>query len=166
MPTNLSNLIAALSAPGADQRAQAAEQLAQPGADAQAAAVALVLACGDEAEEVRQWATSALEEMGPPEAADVGQLVSLIEAKSPDVGYWAVTLLGRLKAESASAVDALAHALAESPHLPVRQRAAWALGEIGTAAAASLPQLQTASAGSDARLARLAQEAIKQIAGQ
>ena len=127
--------------------------------------MALVLACGDEAEEVPQWVASAREEMGPPETSDVSPLVSLIEAKSPDVGYWAATLLGRLKAEAAPAVDALADAVARSPHLPVRQRAAWALGEIGPAAAAALPSLRKAATDADPRLARLAQQAIEQIGG-
>jgi HEAT repeat protein len=163
MPAKLSTLIAALSSPETANRAEAAEQIAQLGADAQAAAVALVLACGDEAEEVRQSVASALEDLGPPEASDIGQLASLIEAKSPDVGYWAATLLGRLKADAAPAVDTLARAVAGSPHLPVRERAAWALGEIGPAAAAALPSLQKASTDPDPRLARLAQEAIKQI---
>ena len=56
-------------------------------------------------------------------------------------------------------------AVAGSPHLPVRQRAAWALGEIGPAAAAAVPTLQKAAGDPDPRLARLAQEAIDQIAG-
>ena len=64
MPAKISSLIAALSNADVAQRAQAAEELAQLGSDARPAAVAMVLACGDEAEEVRQWATSALEEMG------------------------------------------------------------------------------------------------------
>lgn len=165
MPSNLPQLIAALSDANAENRSQAAEQLAQLGADAQPAAVALVLACGDEAEEVREWATSALESLGPPEATDVGQLISLIEAKSPDVGYWAVTLLGRLKAQAAPAVEALARTVAASPHLSVRQRAAWALGEIGPAAATVLTTLQKAATDPDARLARLAQEAIGRVGG-
>jgi HEAT repeat protein len=165
MPTNISTLIAALSSIDADSRAQTAEQLAQLGADAQPAAVALVLACGDESEEVRQGASSALEEMGPPELSDAEPLTSLVEAKSPDVGYWAATLLGRLKAKVAPAIEALAHAVLQSPHLPVRQRAAWALGEIGRAAAASLPNLRRAAADSDLRLAQLAQRAIQQIGG-
>jgi HEAT repeat protein len=93
-------------------------------------------------------------------------LISLIEAKSPDVGYWAATLLGRLKADAAPAVDALAQAVGGSAnHLPVRQRSAWALGEIGPAAAVALPSLRNATGNLDPRLARLAQQAIGQIAG-
>jgi HEAT repeat protein len=160
----IDHLIAALSAPAPDKRAEAAEQLAQLGPDAQPAAIALVLACGDEAEEVRQWATSALEELGPPVASDVSQLISLIEAKSPDVGYWAATFLGRLKAEAAPAVDALARTVGGQGNIAVRQRAAWALGEIGSAAAAATPVLQKAAGDPDPRLARLAAEALKKIA--
>jgi len=130
MKINLPALISALSNVDATSRMQAAEQLARLGTDAQPAAVALVLACGDEDDGVRKSAMSALEKMGPPEAADLGQLIALIKAKSADVGYWAVTLLGRLKVEAAPALDALAQAAAESPHLLVRQRAAWALAEI------------------------------------
>jgi HEAT repeat protein len=91
MKSNVSALISALSSVDAASRTQAAEQLIVLGTDAQPAAVALVLACGDEDEGVRQSATSALEQMGPPEASDVGQLISLIEAKSPDVGYSATS---------------------------------------------------------------------------
>jgi HEAT repeat protein len=131
MKFNISVLISALSNVDATSRTQAAKQLARLGTDAQPAAVALVLACGDDDEGMRKSAMSALEAMGPPEVSDLGQLVSLVAARSPDVGYWAVTLLGRLKADAAPAVDALAHAVLRSPHLLVRQRAAWALGEIG-----------------------------------
>ena len=134
--------------------------------DRQPAAVALVLACGDEDEEVRQWATAALEGMGAPEASDVGPLTSFLAGRSPDVGYWAATLLGRLKTEAAVAVDALARALSESPHLAVRQRAAWALGEIGPAAPAAIPALKTAAMATDSRLCRLAEKAIGRIGGK
>jgi HEAT repeat protein len=165
MPRDFSRLIASLSDSNAAKRAEAAEQLAQLGADAQPAAVALVLACGDEADEVRQWAAAALEQMGPPQPSDVEHLTPLIEAQSPDVGYWAVTLLGRLKAGAASAVEALAYAIAGSPHPSVRQRSAWAAGQIGPAAVAALPSLRKAADDPDSRLARLAQQAIDQITG-
>ena len=166
MPTKLSVLTAALSAPDAATRAGAAEELAQLGPDAQPAAVALVLACGDEEEEVRQWATAALEQLGPPLASDVAQLETLIEARSPDVGYWAATLLGRLKGEAAAAVDTLARAVAGQCGIAVRQRAAWALGEIGPASATAIPSLRKAAGDADPRLSRLSQEAIEKIAGQ
>ena len=166
MQDDLPKLIAALSAPDAAKRTEAAEQISLLGPDAQPAAIALVLACGDEVEEVRQWATAALEQLGPPEASDVGQLAILVEARSSDVGYWAATLLGRLKGEATPAVDALARAVTGPLDLSVRQRAAWALGEIGPGAAAALPSLQKAAADPDPRLSRLAKQAISQIAGR
>lgn len=162
--SNLSALTASLSASDAAARAEAAEQLAQLGSDARPAALALLIACGDETEEVRQWAAEALEGMGPPEVADLERLISLVEARSADVGYWAVTLLGRLKGDAAPAVDALATVVAERGDLTVRHRAAWALGEIGPPAAKVLPALQKAGADPDPRLSRLAQEAIEHIA--
>lgn len=162
----INHLIAALSAHDADVRAQAAEELAHLGSDARPAAVALVLACGDEDEAVRQWAASALEEMGPPEAADVASLISFVEGRSADVGYWAATLLGRLKSEAAPAVEVLTRALAGSPHPSIRQRAAWALGEIGPSAVAAVPVLQKAATEADPRLSRLAQVAMSQIGGK
>lgn len=163
MPASITSLIAALSSSDAASRADAAERLAQLGPKARSAAMALVLACGDDDETVRQWATDALEGIGPPEAADVAQLASLAEAKSLDVAYWAVTLLGRLKGDAATAVDALATVVAGRGDLIVRQRAAWALGEIGPSAAKAVPALQKAGADSDPRLSRLAQEAIEHI---
>jgi HEAT repeat protein len=161
----IDQLIANLSDPDPGKRAEAAEQLAQLGPDAQPAAVALVLANGDESEEVRQWATAALEEMGPPQASDADHLTALIAAQSPDVGYWAATLLGRLGADAVPAVEGLSHAVIGSPHLSVRQRSAWALGEIGPAAAAALPSLRKAADDPDPRLARLAQQAVDQVTG-
>lgn len=163
MPSKLSTLIAALSANEADRRVQATEQLAQLGAEARPAAVALVLACGDEEEQVRQWAQSALEGMGPPDVADLGQLTSLVPARSPIVGYWATTLLGRLQERASPATEALAKAVLAGTDISVRQRAAWALGEIGSAAAGAVPALKQAAADPDPRLSRLAQEALERI---
>ena len=83
MKIEISRLISNLSASDDDTRAKAAEQIAQLGPDARPAAMALVLACGDEAEEVRQWAAAALEEIGPPEVADLSQLVAFLKAGRP-----------------------------------------------------------------------------------
>jgi HEAT repeat protein len=162
---DLSRLIELLSGVDVGQRATAAEELARLGPGAQPAAPALVRACGDTAEDVRQWATAALEELGPPAAADVGELAVLLESPHADGGYWAATLLGRLGARGAAAVPALAKTLAGTRDLAVRQRAAWALGQMGPAAAGGLGALEACSTEADARLARLAREAIAQIRG-
>jgi len=165
MSTDVSQLAAALNHADPAQRSRAAEQLSRLGPDAQPAAVALARACGDPAEEVREWATAALEEMGSPSLADLEALASLLGHDSPDVAYWAATLIGRLGEEAAPAVASLASAVSGDLPVTVRQRAAWALGKIGPPAAASLDVLRQAAEDPDARLARLAQRAIDQIRG-
>jgi len=144
-------------------RAAAAQQLAQLEAGAQAAAVDLVRATADDDDSVRQWATSALESLGPPRAADAGKLSKLLADPKPDTAYWAATLLGRLEADAAMEVPQLASALDSHPEPAVRERAAWALGQIGPRAASSLPALELAAADSSPRLSRLAREAIARI---
>jgi len=165
MTMGIQQLIIQLSAPDPEKRSQAAEQLSHLGPDARQAALALVLAAGDEAEEVREWAVAALEEMGPPRPEAVPDLAALLTAKTQDVGYWAATLLGRLKAEAAPAVPALGSALTGPLDLSVRQRVAWALGEIGACAQPALDSLKKAAADADPRLSRLAQEAMTKIGG-
>jgi HEAT repeat protein len=163
MPNDISQLLAALSDRDLHRRMQAVEQLARLGADARPAAVPLVRLCGDDDEQIREWATAALEELGPPAPADAAALVELLKDHSSDVATWSATLLGRLGPQGAVAVKPLADIVASSRPGVVRQRAAWALGQIGPAAADSLAVLQKAAASDDARLARLAQRAIEQV---
>ncbi len=165
MATNIARLIATLRDVSLAERSQAAEQLCHLGAEAQEAAVALVRACADDEEEVREWAVAALEDIGPPAAADLHALTTLVADKNRDVGYWAATLLGRLGAPAATAVPALAEALSGPADSAVRQRAAWALGQIGPPAVAARAQLQQAASSHDPRLARLAQQSLQQLGG-
>jgi len=165
MPTELSQLISALTDPDPPKRCAAAERLAQLAPDARAAAIPLVRVCADEAEEVREWAAAALEELGPPRREDIDPLSSLLDDQSPEVGYWAATLLGRLKGEAASAVPALAAVLTSPLDPSVRQRTAWALGKIGPPAVVALEGLKQAAGDDDPRLARLARQAIERISG-
>jgi HEAT repeat protein len=144
-------------------RARAAETLARAGIAARVAVVPLVRGTGDADESVREWSASALEELGPPDAGDRDALASLLRAPEADVGYWAATLLGRLRAEAAPTVPALTEAVRESPHMTVQQRAAWALGEIGPPAAGAIPDLDAAAESDDPRLSRLARRALAQI---
>lgn len=158
-------LITALGSADAAERCRAAEELARLGPIAKVASLELAKACADEDRQVREWVVAALEEIGPPPAADLGDLVELLPSEVPDVCYWAVTLLGRLGTEGARAVPELISTLENHSDMVVRQRAAWALGKIGRAAAAGLPALRAAAASDQARLARLADEAIKKIGG-
>lgn len=164
MPVAVGDLIAQLSAADAAARRVAAERLGQLGEAAQSAAAALVQCLRDTDEEVREAVTSALESIGPPAKAQLAELTQLVKDDSADVAYWAATMLGRLQAAAGSATEALAGCLDDARDLAVRERAAWALGEIGTNAKTALEQLKQAAASSHARLARLAQSAIDRIA--
>jgi len=165
MSADVTALIASLrSADPAEQQA-AAEQLAQMETEAQPAAVALVEACGANGDGASEWVVSALESLGPPQTSDIPKLSALLKSSAPDVAYWASTLLGRLEDQAAPAVPALIEALAGHGELAVRQRAAWALGQIGSGAHAALEPLQAAAGDADPRLSKLASEAITQIKG-
>ena len=160
MAHDIADLIANLTSADADTRAAAAESLGQMAADAAPAAVALVEACRDTDDRVREWAVAALEDLGPPPEEAVKPLTLLVGDKNPRAGYWAATLLGRCGEGAASAVDALAKAVDSGADLAVRERAAWALGQIGPAASAARGVLEKAAAAADERLARLASDAL------
>jgi HEAT repeat protein len=162
MNPDLSFLINSLRSDDAAKRQAAAERLAQLGTDAQEAAVPLVEVC-DCDESIREWAVAALEGLGPPRPADIGPLVELLKRPTLDTAYWAATLLGRLEDQAAPAVSGLVRALESHGELAVRQRAAWALAQIGPAACAARAALEAAAGSSDARLASLAVLALGRI---
>lgn len=162
---DLPALVAALAAPSAPARAAAAEALCRAGEEARPAALALVKACGDADDQVREWAVAALEDLGPPPAGGIADLAPLVADRHPLVAYWATTLLGRSGQAAAAATAALAARLDSGGDSAVAERAAWALGKIGAAAASARPALERAAAASDPRLARLAQEALAAIGG-
>jgi HEAT repeat protein len=143
-------------------RAQAAQRLAECGEEACGAAVALVQACADE-ESVREYAVAALEDLGRPPQGVVDQLRGLIGDPNELVAYWAVTLLGRLGATAGAVAPALASIVADAPHVVVRQRAAWALGQIGSREAVVVAALERARDDADPRLSRLAAQALAQL---
>lgn len=163
MSAEVQALVEALKSGSPAARLEAAEKLARLESAARAAAVPLVEACASDNEQVRDWVVAALEGLGPPGIDDVDRLAALAKHASLDAAYWAVTLLGRLKDAAAAAVPALAEALDDYPDMPVRQRAAWALGQIGPAASAAREALQRAADGDDRRLARLASEALARL---
>ncbi|MEX0936424.1 MAG: HEAT repeat domain-containing protein [Pirellulales bacterium] len=160
---DISTWIDALSDGDSGRRADAAERLARVGDEARGAAVPLVRAAGDPDEQVRQWATAALEELGPPALEDGPALALLLTSEQADVAYWAATLLGRLA--DGSFVGELAAALGKQRPQSVRERACWALGRIGPPAREVLPALQAVSQEKQPRLARLARSAVDRIGG-
>jgi len=164
MPDN-AELFESLESGSLETRRQAAEQLAQSAEGVRwgPGALSLVRAAADEDEAIREWAVAALEGMGAPHDADALQLAATVGSDCCDEAYWAVTLLGRLGPRGAVAVPQLAAAVTAHPELPVRQRAAWALGQMGAAARPAESALQEAASSSDARLARLASDALRQL---
>ena len=161
--TDIDALGRQLAAADAEQRAAAAELLARAGEGAAAVAVPLVKACGDTDERVREWAVAALEDLGPPPATATTAIITLVGSPEPLVAYWAVTLLGRSGKDAAAAVTVLALCLESQADLSVRQRAAWALGEIGPPARSARPALERAAGQGDERLARLATASLAAI---
>jgi HEAT repeat protein len=165
MTASLAELEAQLQTADPAARRAAAEQLCRRGEEARPAAVALVKALGDDDEETQQWAYAALEGLGPPEASAVPTLAALLQTVDveADTAYWAATLLGRSKAGAASAVEPLTLAALEHFSLPVRERAVWALGQIGRPASGAQGVLERLASGAQPRLARLATAALERI---
>jgi HEAT repeat protein len=158
---DISQLIGELDSAEITLRRNAAERLAL--APDAAAAVSLARASGDDDEQVREWAVAALEELGAPDADDVAALGELLTDGRPDVRYWAATLLGRVGEPAAQVVGALSCVLDADPEAAVRQRAVWAIGQMGGAAVSARHALHLATQNGDARLARLAREALAKL---
>ncbi|HZZ27719.1 MAG TPA: HEAT repeat domain-containing protein [Pirellulales bacterium] len=163
---DVSQAVEKLKSSEASVRTAAAEQLAHLEEAAQPAAVPLVRATTDSEESVRQWASEALESLGPPAAGDASALGKLLADPHLDVAYWAAMLLGRLQTDAAACVPQIVTALQSHPETTVREQAAWALGKIGPGATAALGALQKLATDPDARLARLAKQAIEQISSK
>ncbi len=129
----------------------------------------IVALAGSADDEVRMWAAEALETAVIVRTEDVTDLVSLLATSGDgEVCYWAATLLGRLGnhvGKTAEAVVALEHCLRTSMYLPARERAAWALCQIGLAAAPAMPTLRHAAVDGPPRLKRLAIAALEAIRG-
>lgn len=148
-----------LAAADVAARRAAVRELAKLGGAASDAATALAQSAADADEDVRTWAAEALENLGPPDAGQTPELLQLLQADS-DAAYWAATLLGRLESAGADVLHALAQALAPPRPLNVRERAAWALGQLPERTPEVVQALQVAARSAEARLARLAQAAL------
>jgi len=111
----------------------AAEALARLGEAAQPAIVALVQHCGSADEDLRNWCTAALEEVGPPIVEQIDELALLASSASSDVAFWAATLLGRAGSLATSATTILIERSSDPSTPEVQKRAAWALERIQAA---------------------------------
>jgi hypothetical protein len=99
------------------------------GSEARDAAVALALATADSNESVLEWASAALEDLGPPPVSTIDELATMVVGDQAGPAYWAATLLGRLGPAAQAAAPALAQATT-GPWPEVRKRAAWAIEKI------------------------------------
>lgn len=154
-----------LMSPDVQARRQAAKGLARRGADASIAAPALVRAAGDKDDSVREWAVAALEDLGPPRAADLSAVAELLQGTPADTAYWAATLIGRCETAAATCVGPLLEALQTRREMSLRERIVWALGRMGPDASPASTAIEAAFRAPDCprRLARLCREALQSI---
>ena len=124
-------IILGLRSSDAKERLAAAEMLQRMGMAARFAAAPLVRVCADRDESVREAATSALEDLGPPDPEDCATLAEMLESPQADVVYWSATLLGRAGADSREYTDALRGVVVEAAApREVLDRVVWALTQI------------------------------------
>lgn len=127
--------------------------------------VPIVRLAGSDDDEIRMWAAEAMENAvspTPPEAPELAQL--LIDSSDGEICYWAATMLGRLGGHATTAVNALEMCLLHGDYLAARERAVWALSQIGPAATVTLPSLARISRENHhPRLQRLALLAIERL---
>lgn len=165
-----------LSSSEAADRLEAAEFAAKHPVQCRHWALSLAIAAGDSDDSVAMAAAEALEMLGPPPASMLPQLVELARKSTSkpadlrgssdgETAYWSVTLIGRLGPAAAQATECLTQILNQSIYLPVRERAAWAIARIGTAAASASAALRQAAASGPPRLKRLATQALESIRG-
>ena len=166
MASDVAIHLQALKSSDAARRLDVAESLLSLGDAAAPAVLALIDALEDDEPQVVEAVNGALEAIATPPDTLVPELTSRLSDANAHRAYWAATLLGRMGNDAWQATDALAGIVArESVPAEVRQRAAWALGQFGPDASSAVQQLEQAAASDDARLARLAQEALQSIAG-
>ncbi len=122
--------------------------------------IAVVLTMLDDDEEVRAWASDVLTTVEQPAPDLAPQLVELTRHVNAPVAGWACKLLGRLGSHATQYQQALAMALSTHADTSVKQLAALALQNVPELNQATLDALRMASSSSDARLSRLAKQAL------
>jgi len=158
-----SQAVQSLGGTSPEERRSAAEACARDPNVAMAAIIPLCRCCSDSDDQVAQWSQAALEELGPPATDELDALLQLTTA-AESTAYWAVTLIGRLEDKASPAAGPLAK-LIEKDDTPVevRNRAIWAIGQIGKADETVKAVLQNASQSENARTARLATKALAKL---
>jgi len=113
-------------------------------------------------EEAVNWATEALENMGPPSVGDIGWLGSVISSSSTDAVYWAITLLARCDDSIDAVQDYLAKIVASNESSTItRRRAITALAKVHARSDATESAIKIAMNSGDSQLANLAKELLQ-----
>lgn len=163
---HISDLGKMLSGNDPEMQRKAAELLSQHADAAVEVAVDLVRHVGDKDRVVAEHCVSTLEELGPPAASQLEYLGKLAANENLDVAYWAITLIGRSGVAGAEQSALLGDVVASDARPAVRERAAWALGRIGPAAAAAISQLEACVEAEPESVARAVSKALESIQGE
>lgn len=141
-------------------RRQALEKAAADPEQARQAAAQLVPLAADADEELRELAVGALESLESPAPESLPEITRLLATVDGDALYWAATLIGRLGADGTSATPALIAAFRRTGETAAQERIVWALGQLPTQSPEAAELLRETSGSKQARLARLAKEAL------
>jgi HEAT repeat protein len=125
--------------------------------------VKIIPLCAHSNEELREHAVGVCESYEEFQNGSAAALAKLLPASKNDSAYWCATLLGRIGPDAAVAVPPLIDCLHNQSSIAARERAAWALGQIGSEASDAIGALKEAAKSADQRLSRVAQEAIDLI---
>ncbi len=121
----------------------------------------------DPDDEVSAMASDLLESSLSPDVNELKALITLLRsAKDGEMEYWAATCIGRLGPAAADASASLAQCLLDSSFLAARERAAWALSQIGSGAKQAINALRQIGPEDPPRLQRLAATALQSIVGR
>ncbi len=102
-------------------------------------------------------------ENGVASADCVSTLVTLLNSTRGDQAYWASTFIGRLGSNANTAQTAVVDLICNDKQpAATRQRAVWALQQIGPLSEQAYSRLQKLECDSDVRMKRLLDQVLKQ----
>lgn len=158
-----SQIIQDLDSTDLGQRLAAVEACAKHPELARAATIPLCRLVSDPDQQIAEWATAALEEMGPPASEELDALVGMFTSDEA-TAYWAVTLVGRLKPSDDATVKLLVEQI-EASDTPneVRNRAIWAIDQMGGTGPDVVKAFEKAAQSQNPRTARLATKALAKL---
>jgi len=154
-------LAALIAHPACDGRSDACRALGSVDADGTTALPALTAALRDP--QTRLAALDGLLCLGPGAAPAVDAVLAYLDDVDPAVRERGVELIGSIAPQSKDVALALVRRLGDTRWF-VRQRAAWALGELGDRASGAIDALRARLDDADARVAWQARKALVRVA--